>query len=90
MIWAGLEERLSASAQAATRAAAEAGSEAVRSALAQFENFLVNIKTYPHVTEERRAEDPGAPAPAQDPGAPEDPRRPGQLLRHIARRQPVG
>lgn len=30
--------------------------QAVRAGLAQFENFLVNIKTYPHVTEERRAE----------------------------------
>ena len=32
------------------------GEQAVRAALAQFENFLVNIKTYPHVTEARRAE----------------------------------
>ena len=30
--------------------------QAVRAALAQFENFLVNIKTYPHMTEARRAE----------------------------------
>jgi len=30
--------------------------QAVRAALAQFENFLVNIKTYPHVTEARRAD----------------------------------
>lgn len=30
--------------------------QVVRATLAQFENFLVNIKTYPHVTEARRAE----------------------------------
>ncbi|MCO4769862.1 MAG: kinase/pyrophosphorylase [Deltaproteobacteria bacterium] len=32
------------------------GEQLIRAALAQFENFLVNIRTYPHVTEARRAE----------------------------------
>jgi len=32
------------------------GESIVRAALAQFEDFLVNIRTYPHVTEPRRAE----------------------------------
>ena len=32
------------------------GEQMIRAALAQFENFLVNIRTYPHVTEVRRVE----------------------------------